>query len=76
MVNDENKSVYRMYGFKNRQEYLQTMAIEYGVDVETAFALADVLGENEDFDGFVLALEDAAGSSVCKSDYSEMEDLI
>ena len=76
MENDEKRSVYEMYGFKNRQDYLQTMAIEYGVDMETVLALADVLGEDEDFDGLVVSLEDAADSSLCAGDYSEMEDTI
>ena len=76
MENEEKKSVYEMYGFKNRQDYLQTMAIEYGVDMETVLALADVLGEDEDFDGLVVSLEDAADSSLCTGDYSEMEDTI
>ena len=48
-----------LYGCKDRQEYFEMLADEYGVDVETVEALADALGSNEDFDGLVSALEDA-----------------
>lgn len=34
------------------------MAEDYGVDAETVFALADVLGEDEDFDGLIAMIED------------------
>ena len=37
------------------------MALDYGIPLEVVISLAEVLGENEDWDGLVLALEDAEG---------------
>lgn len=50
--------VYVENGYKNREDYLQSLANEYGADIEAVKALASVLGESEDFDGLVTALED------------------
>jgi hypothetical protein len=52
--------IYTARGYKNRTEYLKAQAREYGVEEEVAFVLADALGLNEDFDGFLAALDDAA----------------
>lgn len=48
-------SVYTDNGYENRKDYLDALADEYGEDV---YFLADMLGESEDFDGLVTALED------------------
>ena len=48
-------------GYDSRSDYLLSLADEYGVPTSVVFALADVLGPNEDFDGLVIALEDAEG---------------
>ena len=54
------ENVYQANGFKNRRDYLESLATEYG---KTAvFTLASMLGQNEDFDGLVTSLEDAADS--------------
>ena len=53
-------SIYTDEGYKNRRDYLDTMADEYGLDKSTVYALAGVLGPNEDFDGLICALEDVA----------------
>jgi len=42
----------------SRQEHLEDLADQYGVDIETVFALADLLGPNEDHDGLISSLED------------------
>ena len=49
---------YKSHGYANRREYLEGLAQEY--PRETVFALASMLGPNEDFDGLVTALEDFA----------------
>ena len=54
-------NIYQINGYKNRKEYLVTMAEEYGVDEETVFLLADMLGKDEDFDGLISMLEDYEG---------------
>ena len=54
---DEN--IYQENGYADRDDYLTCLAEDYGVPIEDVFSLADMLGENEDFDGLVSALEDA-----------------
>ena len=49
---------YERYGCANRQEYLEMVADDHGVDIEMVLAAADVLGPNEDFDGLINILED------------------
>lgn len=49
---------YQANGYANRRDYLESLAQEYPRD--TVFALASMLGPNEDFDGLVTALEDYA----------------
>ena len=42
-----------------RKEFVEAcVAEDYGVDLDTVKALADLLGPNEDFDGLVSQLED------------------
>jgi len=55
------QNIYQENGYKDRQDYLECMAEDYGVPLEVVVSLAEVLGENEDWDGLVLALEDAEG---------------
>ena len=51
-------TVYQKHGFETRREYLENVADDYGVDVESVFALADLLGPEEDFDGLVSMVQD------------------
>lgn len=51
-------NIYTENGYKDRNEYLTALSEEYEVDIETVQCLADLLGEAEDFDGLVSALED------------------
>ena len=55
----DDNNVYIENGYKDRDDYLQCMSDDYGVPIETVCSLADMLGESEDFDGLVSALEDA-----------------
>ena len=52
-------TIYIENGYKDRDDYLQSLSDEYGVSIETVYTLADVLGESEEFDGLISALEDA-----------------
>lgn len=54
----ENLSVYQENGYKDREAYLLSLADHFGVDYATVYALADMLGPNEDFDGLVCTIED------------------
>jgi len=53
-----DNNIYEEHGFKNRNEYLSSLAEEYSVDEHIVFEVADLLGENEDFDGLVMELKD------------------
>ena len=51
-------SIYTENGYKNRRDYLECLADDYGVEYDVVANLAGLLGESEDFDGLVNALED------------------
>jgi len=53
-------SIYTDKGYKSRRDYLDTLAAENDLPTATVYALAGILGPSEDFDGLVIALEDAA----------------
>lgn len=51
-------SVYTENGYKNRKDYLENLAEDYGIPTEIVFSIASMLGPNEDFDGLISSLED------------------
>ena len=51
-------SIYQDNGYNNRRDYLRDLSETYGIDLQTVFALADILGSDEDFDALVTSLED------------------
>lgn len=51
-------NIYQEHGYETRLDYLEGLADELELDPATVFALADMLGPNEDFDGLVTSLED------------------
>ena len=51
-------SIYTDEGYESRRDYLTSLADDFGVDEETVFAIAGMLGSSEDFDGLVTELED------------------
>lgn len=53
-----DQSIYAAEGYESRRDYLACLADDYGVDLDTVLALAQVLGSDEDFDGLVSALDD------------------
>lgn len=55
MKNRMNK--YQELGYSSRTEYLQGLAEDYGMDCQTVQDMAEALGEAEDFDGLVTAIE-------------------
>ena len=50
--------IYKNNGFENRTEYLQNLSCEYEIPLSVVEMFADMLGNNEDFDGLVTALQD------------------
>lgn len=53
-----DNTIYEQNGYKDRGDYLQSVANNYGTDMMVVSSMADVLGENEDFDGLISMLED------------------
>ena len=51
--------VYQENGYKNRDDYLNSLSEDYGVPIDAVLVLAEVLGPDEDFDGLISNLEDA-----------------
>ena len=54
-----DKNIYQENGYADRDDYLGCLWEDYGVSIEDVYSLAEMLGEHEDFDGLVCALEDA-----------------
>lgn len=52
------KNIYQENGYKDRKDYLNSMAEEFDVPITVVLSIANMLGPNEDFDGLVSALED------------------
>jgi hypothetical protein len=57
MCNDGDER-YRAHGYKDRDDYLNSLADDRGIDGFAVHMLADMLGPSEDFDGLVSELED------------------
>jgi hypothetical protein len=51
-------SIYTENDYKDRRDYLLHLAFEYDADLPTVYAIANTLGQDEDFDGLVSALQD------------------
>lgn len=54
----EIKQALENNGYNSKEEYLQELAEENGLDIETVYMVADLLGDSELFDGLVTALQD------------------
>lgn len=51
-------NIYKENGYDSREDYLECLAEDNGVDIETVLVMADTLGPNEDFDGLVCIISD------------------
>jgi len=58
IISKQDESRYTWYGYKDREDYLNNLAEEYGIELSTVKIISDMLGENEDFDGLITALND------------------
>lgn len=59
------KNIYQENGFENRNDYLRDLANSNGISEDAVFAIADVYGPGEDFDGTVTEVQDlASGNSM------------
>lgn len=57
-------SIYTDEGYTSRRDYLDSLAEDFGLDKQTVYTLASILGSSEDFDGLITALEDEADRTV------------
>ena len=55
-------NVYQENDYKNRRDYLECLADDYGVEYSIVANLAGLLGADEDWDGLINALEDYSES--------------
>ena len=62
--------VYQENGYDSREDYLNSLSEDYGVPIDAVYALADILGPDEDFDGLVSNLQDA----LCGGWFDETEE--
>lgn len=53
---------YDPYEGLTRRQYLKGLAEDYGLPLSIVLSAAQMLGPNEDFDGLISTLEDAAES--------------
>lgn len=51
-------SIYEENGYKDRRDYLMSVAEEFGVPASVVFNLASVLGKDEDFDALITTIDD------------------
>ena len=51
-------NVYQENGYKDRKDYLKSLAEDFDMEYEDVLMLATTLGEEEDFDGLIAVLED------------------
>jgi hypothetical protein len=66
-------SIYVRFGFEDRNGYLDSLAEDYLIPKESVYALANLLGPEEDFDGLLTSLEDAAPTREAPLHYSSNE---
>lgn len=52
------KNIYVYSGYKDRDDYLNQLAIKYEVKESLVHALATICHKSEDFDGLIELLED------------------
>lgn len=74
------KDIYKLKGYKDREDYLKHLASEYGIDYTTVAELSIFLGPSEDFDGLLNALDDIDNYGIFddyddRGDYGYDDDL-
>lgn len=55
---DINSTLYERKGYSSRESYLIGLAHRYNVNPDEVKHFADLLGEDDDFDGLVLTIEE------------------
>lgn len=52
------ENIYQENGYVDRDDYLTCLAEDFSIAIDTVYCLADILGEEEDLDGLISALEE------------------
>ena len=58
---DKNMTIYQKEGYESKDNYFETLSEEYDIDKSIIYALSDLLGSNEDFDGLICSIQDYCG---------------
>ncbi len=54
----EKENIYQQHGYESREAYFRQLAGEYDVPMGIVIELSRLLGQDEDFDGLINALEE------------------
>ncbi len=57
----QTRKVYQERGYKNRTDYLRSLAEKYGIAEERVFVLGDIYEPEQDFNELVEHVRDMAG---------------
>ena len=60
----QTRKVYQERGYKNRTDYLRSLAEKYGIAEERVFGLGDIYEPEQDFNELVEHVRDMAGLTV------------
>ena len=52
------KDIYKDNGYSDRDDYFVNLSLQFNIDLSSVYALSEVMGANEDFDGLVSSLDD------------------
>jgi hypothetical protein len=58
---DNPDQVYIDHGYRDRADYLKSLADDFCLPLETVLELAELYGEDQDFDALVVACGEAYG---------------
>jgi hypothetical protein len=72
-IPETGEARYARHGYKNREDYLNSLAENHGIEPSAVNMMADILGDSEDFDGLVTELEDMEYSGLLDSFRTENE---
>ena len=53
-----NYNRYKKAGYETREDYLNNLAVRYNINPMIISGLAEILGDEEDFDRLISAIED------------------
>jgi len=54
----KNKNIYKDNGYSDRNDYFVDLSLRFNIDLSSVYALSEVMGKDEDFDGLVSSLDD------------------